>query len=227
MGQIRSDSVLEIRCRHANVVIEPQHENQFCSNENYILHSSVCQFHTSTMDAFLVIILMAVAVESRHHRPGERMYHGHNAEPHSAPYIVALKIVPINEFLQPVHICGGSILNEYWVLSAGHCVTSIDEIIFQLAAIYAGAHDFQESPTAALQIRQIVEKVVHPEMIAQPEKAPIEYADLSLLRVSDRFEFNEFVQKITMAPAGYKPSGEATVFGWGDVLDFRDFLGET
>jgi trypsin len=177
------------------------------------------------MVVFLVVIFMAVAVESQQLRPIGRIYQGYNAEPHSAPYIVSLRFFPT--FDKPFHFCGGSILNENWVLSAGHCSFRFVNNPDQRSAfkVYAGAHSFRQDTATTLQIRGIAEMRVHPNMTMH-RKNLIKFADLMLVRVSDRFEFNEFVQKITMAPKDHMPSGTATVFGWGIVNEPDSRLGE-
>lgn len=47
-----------------------------------------------------------------------RIINGHNAIPHSAPWMVTLQWGVV----WPIHNCGGSIIAPTWVLTAGHCI---------------------------------------------------------------------------------------------------------
>lgn len=51
-----------------------------------------------------------------------RVVGGREALEHEAPYIVSLQVDrPGNGDFR--HVCGGSIINPNWILSAAHCVT--------------------------------------------------------------------------------------------------------
>jgi secreted trypsin-like serine protease len=174
------------------------------------------------MTVFLALILMAIATESHHVDPDseDRMFRGHDAKPHSAPYYVTMILIPrpFVGFVKP--LCGGSILTENWVLSAGHCITTLpyDFERHQKLVIYAGDPVFSEKPTSAVQSRLVARRYKHPKFEWDPEgRNLVKFADLQLIRVNKPFEFNEFVQKITMAPKDYVPSGKVTVFGMGRV----------
>lgn len=51
------------------------------------------------------------------------MIGAHDAEPGEVPHQVSLQLGLLPKFPYQ-HFCGGSILNEYWILTAAHCVES-------------------------------------------------------------------------------------------------------
>jgi secreted trypsin-like serine protease len=137
-----------------------------------------------------------------------RVVGGDDAIPHSAPYIVSLRVFWNETVVTPLHICGGSILNANWVLTAGHCLLGIPG----RTVVYAGAHDFSEEPTASLQMRSIAEQIIHPDYLGD-----VEPFDIAVIRVSEPFVFNEFVQTISLPPSDFIHAGDVTVFGWGST----------
>ncbi|WP_161939223.1 trypsin-like serine protease, partial [Vibrio alginolyticus] len=56
-----------------------------------------------------------------------RITDGKAATPGDFPYQVSV-VWGIPPIIKYRHVCGGSILNENWILTAGHCVTELPKI---------------------------------------------------------------------------------------------------
>uniref|UniRef100_T1GJN9 Peptidase S1 domain-containing protein n=1 Tax=Megaselia scalaris TaxID=36166 RepID=T1GJN9_MEGSC len=82
------------------------------------------------MKAFIAIILLASSVLTKvvPGIPNGRIVNGVNATVKQAPYIVS-----ISSYKTYDHICGGSIIDKEWILTAGHCLPRSGKV-----QIYAG-----------------------------------------------------------------------------------------
>lgn len=138
---------------------------------------------------------------------------GEEAEPHSAPYIISLQL--FNRTGDPTisrHRCGGSILNEDWVVTAGHCVVNLPQFTF--LGVFAGRHNLAKSEEfEGGQHREIEEIIIHPNYWWDDD----EPYDVALIKVSKPFVFNETVQPITLPPQDKIHFGISRVFGWGSI----------
>uniref|UniRef100_A0A8C8RS34 Peptidase S1 domain-containing protein n=1 Tax=Pelusios castaneus TaxID=367368 RepID=A0A8C8RS34_9SAUR len=128
-----------------------------------------------------------------------RIVGGHEAAPHSRPYMAALK--HSGNFN-----CGGFLVAPDWVMTAAHCMGDITVIL--------GAHDYHV-PEASQQMFAVESYHLHPEYSA----TYVPYNDILLLKLSSKAKLNKYVQVIPL-PKGSSDIHTDTrciVSGWGYI----------
>ena len=118
-----------------------------------------------------------------------------------APWqVVVIAVISKQEAL----ICGGSILSESEVLTAGHCVynpTTRAQIPADQIVIGAGTADFEElEPGEQASVANGVR--VHPYFVYNPEATQSIPDDVAVLKLKTPFVFDADVKAISLAPAG-------------------------
>lgn len=135
-----------------------------------------------------------------------RIVGGENAEPNSWSWLVSIRTFN-------VHSCGGTILNEHWILTAAHCLGTS----FGLTVHIGVYNETQASP----QIRTIAEIVRHPQF-----DLPSYVNDIALIRLSSPIDFllGQYYTGITCLPPknvglNYpEPDTRLAVVGWGRLV---------
>lgn len=124
------------------------------------------------------------------------------------PYQVSLHLAGP---LLSSHYCGGSIISESVVLTAGHCVTEVNIGLLQHVEILAGLIS-QSNPGNNVQTTRVERTIVNPDFAGG-----VNPNDLAIHIVSTPFKFNSFVAPIALPLNGSVPSGTVTLSGWGST----------
>lgn len=121
---------------------------------------------------------------------------GHEAKPHSHPYMAYLKL--------RMSACGGFLVAPDWVMTAAHCLEGNITVIL-------GAHDIHE-PEQSQQVRGVLKYYPHPAY--NPNTVA---NDIMLLKLTAKVKLNKYVRTIALPKTSSDlPTGTScTIAGWG------------
>ncbi|UJR23919.1 hypothetical protein I4U23_026891 [Adineta vaga] len=140
-----------------------------------------------------------------HRRVQGRIVGGENAQAHSWPWVVSLRSV------FKTHFCGGTLLDDQWVLTAAHCLPSPSGV-----TIHVGVHN-ETHPSP--HISAIATYIIHPDYIPPPQYVN----DIALIRLANPVNFTALKNHAGMtcipsriAGIDYPKVGtRLAVIGWG------------
>ncbi|XP_019628532.1 PREDICTED: chymotrypsin A-like [Branchiostoma belcheri] len=128
-----------------------------------------------------------------------RVVGGEDAAPHSWPWQVSLQTA------DNAHYCGGVLVHEDWVLTAGHCLRSD----FETHKVILGEHD-RTGDTEAVQEREIEYAFRHELYDFQTIQN-----DVMLLKLRTSAVLGDTVSAVCLPEQGETPSGPCWITGWG------------
>jgi len=159
-----------------------------------------------SLAAVTCLVTLALAAPND---PSPRIIGGEETTPNEYPFMVLL-IIEKPSFILTYEIqCGGTLLNNQWILTAGHCLE--DGI---KAEVVLGAHNVKD-PREATQVHINTEQLfMHPMFSLHGQGA---IYDVGLVKLPRPIEFNDVIQPVELA--GRTPdSGElARAIGWGRI----------
>lgn len=117
-----------------------------------------------------------------------RIINGESAVPNSWPWVVSLrKTTSSQDTRNRNHICGGSVLSPNYVITAAHCVHSLEK---ELLSVVIGSNYLQENNQLFYNIAEVI---IHPGY-ADNQKLN----DIALLRLSQRLDFGQNISSICL-----------------------------
>ncbi|GJQ80467.1 hypothetical protein Trydic_g12365 [Trypoxylus dichotomus] len=159
--------------------------------------------------AVLVPFLAAYAIafttqslaDQRNHHPGTFRILGGKVAPTGAyPFMVSLRSYP-NE-----HFCGGTIVNNLWVLTAAHCMAGKSmESIF--AVVGTNTLNFGG---LAVEVHKIV---IHPDY----NNTGYESNDIAMIQLDSALSYSATIAPVTLDTAVSQSTIHVTVVGWGET----------
>ncbi|KAM8864711.1 trypsin-3 isoform 1-T1 [Spinachia spinachia] len=150
--------------------------------------------------SLVLCILCEVLAINCQELPGQRIVGGYAPVPHSIKYIVSIQT------MQRQHLCGGSLINKYWVITAAHCNVGVNEMM-----IVAGDY--------SLTIYEGTEQEMLPQLVfPHPDyNSTTPNNDIMLIKLRAPVDLNGYVSVALLPRQGASVAAGRVcrVSGWG------------
>jgi len=143
--------------------------------------------------------------------PDIKVVSGQTAKEHY-PYQLSLQYYKPGSSRSHTHFCGASILSEYYLITAAHCITPMNISEGEVSAL-AGVSDLSQEAKGTR--HQLISCIVHPNFIE------LISSDIALCKVQLPFVFGENVARIELEKEYLGSKCNCTLTGWGSIFAFR------
>ncbi|XP_018518341.1 tryptase-2 [Lates calcarifer] len=135
---------------------------------------------------------------------------GRDAEKGSWPWMVHLNITSDGKTKWR---CGGTILNNQWVLTAAHCLDAKLKPNYRRSMVWVGSHKLQKGSARYM---AIYSAVLHPQYQAVGNGY---VNDIALIKLTKKLTFSDDVRPVSLPSVDdtFGSSSECWITGWGNV----------
>ncbi|XP_005999188.2 trypsin-like [Latimeria chalumnae] len=144
---------------------------------------------------FLISLLPAASMSIE-----DKIINGYQCYPHSKPWQVFLTY-------NGNRWCGGSLINEWWIVSAAHCYQPAN-----ILKVHLGEHDTTQSEGTEQHLN-VAKVISHPYYNSQNLDN-----DIMLIKLAQSAHFDYYVQPIHLPSRCAAAGTWCTVSGWGNLL---------
>ncbi|MEQ2257714.1 Trypsin-1, partial [Ilyodon furcidens] len=140
---------------------------------------------------FVLLIGAAFALDD------DKIVGGYECTPYSQPHQVSLN--------SGYHFCGGSLVNEFWIVSAAHCYKTRIEV--RLGEHHININEGSEQFISSSNV------IRHPSY----DSYTIDN-DIMLIKLSKAATLNQYVQPVALPSSCASAGTMCLVSGWGDTM---------
>ncbi|KAG7165584.1 trypsin-1-like [Homarus americanus] len=165
---------------------------------------------TIVLYLFLAGALAAPSRRIRFREGNYKIVGGTNATLGEFPYMLSYQDI---SYGVNFHLCGASIYNENWAITAGHCVYGEKYDNPDYLRVVAGELNLEKDEGTEQGI--VLSKLILHENFDDFNL----YNDIGLLKLSEPLNFNEYVSAIDLPEREYTATGDCILTGWGSLSE--------
>lgn len=151
----------------------------------------------------IVLILVVVLATVLGAIDNQRIFGGFRARKGQFPHQVSIQVNFTGEF---EHNCGGSIITNKFIVTAGHCFLEDFPYDLKRYKLILGAHNRTDDGTEI----GIEQNFIHPDW-----NVTLIINDIALIQTDREIVFNRFIQPIAISREFIEPGHLAVTSGWG------------